>query len=139
MTRILTPKFRLSNRQAKELVERGTPLQIAIPVPAHVDPATLDTQVDGLLFASVALHLPDGAKMVDAWLDRIPVSSNVRPGGTGLSAAYGHIIGEGEMRPASHLILAVVVDIQPPGTARHKSLPTQWPGAIQPIGETDYL
>ena len=110
--------YRLSGRQAKELVARGQSLRIAIP-----EPPDLPDDCDLLAFARESLPAVSG-EIVEAERIELSVEPPTGPGLTG-------VIGSIQERPGglSWLVPAVVVTIRPAAHQRGRVDKIQWPAS----------
>jgi len=109
--------YRLSGRQAKELVARGQQLRIAIP-----EPLDLPDDCDLLAFARDSLPA-SGGEIVEA--ERIELS--IEPGaGPGLTGLIGAI--QEQPRGFGWLVPAVVVTIRP-AKRQGRVDKIQWPAS----------
>lgn len=110
-------KYHLSSRQAKELVLRATPLEIALPAPPNDPP-------DFLEWARSAL-IQYGEYIVTAEPTTLYVTPN---DGDGLSGLIG-MIGDQPPRGVFCITVEVVIcELDPPVKARRERTRCQWPG-----------
>lgn len=120
--------YRLSNRQRKDLLLRGRPLAIALPIAEEVRDTLavarrLLPEIDGDIGALIS-HI-DLATICVA-----PISGR---DGEGLTALLGRIVDE----PRHHWCIThevLIVEISP-RRPRGTMLPLQWPGAVLRDGE----
>jgi hypothetical protein len=130
-------KYTLSNGQQKELLLRGQPLLIAIPL----DRAVIDDGDDAaaMQHAAESLVCPPGIRIVSARVDEIIVGAPSRhdwPPQT-LAEWLGPIV-PGD-RPSTNPLLTshvVVLAIVAGPTERHDRKPPAWPGG--PIKLPEY-
>jgi hypothetical protein len=117
-------KFRLSNRQRKELMIRGTQLQIAIPAPAY----ECD---DAAAYFAAAVDL-GGATIVDVHEDELHVGL---PTGRGDPSVSERRLGEPLVSdPPPEILtgvwLVLVATLRGPDQIRRRSDRPTWPGMI---------
>lgn len=112
--------FRLSNRQRKELLLRGTPLLIVLPAPRDCP----DDDADVLKWARHALD-EDKRYVTRAYRDDVCVTPH---GGDGLAGVIGQIV-QGRADELCWWVDCILVELDPPTTPRHPRSRSQWPAA----------
>lgn len=121
-------QYRLSNRQRKELLVRGRPITIALPIAQGVsDPRALAQrllpEIDG-----AAGEMIRSAEVVTVY-----VAPRQHGTESGLAGVLGTIVDEpGHGWCVTHEVLAVDLS---PRRPRGKPLPMQWPGEVLVDGE----
>lgn len=126
--------YTLSNAQQKELLVRGQPLLIALPLPRS-DP---ETNARALAEARRLLVLPEGVRIVSAEVDEVWVQAPERHPwpAESLTQWLGPIVGEAALGqvPAETLIVrhvAILALVRGPAD-RHPLTSPQWPnGALR--------
>jgi hypothetical protein len=119
-----TITYRLSNRQRKELLVRGRPLAIALPL------SSTEPVAGPLALARSLLPEIDGAageRIIAAEVVLIRVSPGDGRAGSGLTARLGQISDDPARWCVTHEVL--VADIVP-RRPRGEPLPMQWPAAV---------
>lgn len=109
--------YRLSGRQAKELIGRGRQLRIAIP-----EPSELAYDADALAFARDSL--PDvAAYVVEATREEVAVYP---PSGSGLAGVIGSIQAEPQ---GLHWLVPAIVATLRPEHCQGRTPTIQWPAS----------
>lgn len=116
--------YRLSNRQWKELTERGRRLQIAIPSPSEAD---YWSREDLSLFAGESL-----AEIEEAWIKRTEQAEIVV--GAKLQQLLGQIEEDWSAAVICTRVSVVIVELLC-GKERQTIGPIQWPGQAKINGE----
>lgn len=113
--------YHLSNAQRKELLVRGTPLAIAIPVP-------MDDPPDWLAWAQAGLG--DLGRYVSRAPEIMSLPVGPLRSDSGLTSVIGGFV---EASPDSlyWIVEVAVVELDPPDKSRHKRSKVQWPGSVQ--------
>lgn len=127
-----TITYRLSNRQRKELFQRGRPLAIALPL------STSASIADPVAYAYRLLPEIDGQageRIIAAEVVLIRVSPGDGRAGSGLTARLGQISDDPTRWCVTHEVL--VADIVP-RRPRGEPLPMQWPAAVYLDGRDLY-
>jgi len=124
--------YRLSARQRKELLERGTCLHLAIPAPPRRD-------YDPLAFARLAL--PEVKGLIVSAEER---EVSVRPlnrTASGVGSLLGEIVQSDAGRPGDWTaqVAVIIAEVPPAGgrRPRHNQI-WQWPGGAIEIGGKQY-
>lgn len=115
------PSYRLSNRQAKELLVRGQQLVIYLPCPAVPDPG--DARDFARSSLDVEQHLVDDADWVD-------VAVQPGAGGEGLDGLLGQILTDEQAATRWHVTLVVCAATLIPPRCRGSIDRPQWPGSV---------
>lgn len=120
--------YLLSNRQRKDLLVRGTELQIALPVPPHeIDDPTdwaksvIPSDLRDMVFGS--------AEETEVYVRAL--KKDLRDD---LTSHFGEIYEEPDADSLMLTIVAVVITLRPPN-CRHKFDKIQWPGKVDYRGE----
>ncbi len=118
--------FELSNRQTKEVIERGRCLRIALPLPDDWDPES-----DPLTFARAVIGRLDRSWVRSAQVVELPVVTPLVPSGEGLTRIMGQIAHQGTDRLTTliHRVICVVAEIAASESARPDAR-IQWPAAV---------
>lgn len=110
-------KYHLSSNQAKELVLRATPLEIALPAPPDDPP-------DWLAWARNAI-VQFGEYVVSAEPTVLYVTPNT---GDGMAGVIGCIGDQPPKGTFFFSVEAVLCELDPPVAARRERQRCQWPG-----------
>lgn len=119
--------YRLSNAQAKELLVRGTELQIALPVPPH-------EVADPLAWARSALEPQIAELCVEAEETELSVAALRKPTPRTLADHLGHIHHDGSPQQLLQTVVVILVTLRP-RQRRHTASRIQWPHTCLFLGE----
>lgn len=117
--------FRLSSRQQKELLVRGTPLLIVLPAPRDCP----ETDADLLTWSRHAIR-EHSQYAKRAYREDICVAPDA---GDGLSGVIGQIV-HGRADSLCWWVDCVLVELDPPTPPRHPRSRAQWPGVALASG-----
>jgi hypothetical protein len=116
--------YALSSRQKKSLLVRGTPLLIALPLPA--------TPPDDLLaHARAAITGVEPSLIVSATEEEILVQLPALAGTKSLASIFGEICDRAAPNLPEPLTVVVIVARLEPRGSRHKPDPIAWPATYQ--------
>lgn len=113
-------RFDLSSRQRKALLERGQPIELALPYPTD--------QTDPLAWARSML--PDDVRHMAVSADEVEIIVRPTPGVGGLAGVLGEIRDQHRAGDLGQRVIVLAVRISPP-RPRHEPLPLQWPASAQ--------
>ncbi|HVC93587.1 MAG TPA: hypothetical protein VND64_07850 [Pirellulales bacterium] len=121
--------YRLSGRQRKELLARGTSLFVAIPAPA-------DRDYDPLAFARAAL--PEVRELVVSAEEREISVQPLDRGDAGLASILGGIVQGDRGHDWTVQVAVVIATVRTPGGRPRHQQKWQWPGGAVEFGGRQY-